>query len=67
MAEGLVMNWKRFFILALIFGMASLAAGCTTSYLEWAGKMANEKPARSVHGYQQPKQSAVLPLAALKK
>jgi hypothetical protein len=53
MSESLFITVKRLFIVAFICGLVSLAAGCTTTYDEWAGKMANEKPAQSVRGDQQ--------------
>ena len=53
MSGGFFNNLKRAFIVAFILSLVSLAAGCGTSYDEWSGKMANEKPAQSVRGDEQ--------------
>ncbi len=75
MEANLLTNLRRFFIAVLICGFVALAGGCTTTYDEWAGKMANQKPAKSVKGDQQRREardkksdeSVILPRAPFNK
>ena len=59
-------KWKRLLTLSVILGWVLLAAGCSTTALEYSGQMPNEKASKHVQGFQQKGNgSRVLPVAPI--